>query len=96
MELWEERLIEEMHLLVDHLASTIDSRNKESMSEALSDLVILGETTSYLSGHQRDDEEIGMSNKIQTTILDLIDLWEKERGTSFNDWVNEQHSIQLH
>ncbi len=27
MELWEERLIEEMHLLVDHLASTLDSRN---------------------------------------------------------------------
>uniref|UniRef100_UPI002729C151 DHHW family protein n=1 Tax=Dubosiella newyorkensis TaxID=1862672 RepID=UPI002729C151 len=40
----------------------LDSRNKESMSEALSDLVILGETTSYLSA----PNEALMSQKAQT------------------------------
>lgn len=96
MELWELRLIEEMHLLVESLALSLDSRNKVKMSQILSDLVILGETTSYLSGQSRENSEVEMSENVQSTILNLIDLWEKEKGISFNEWVNENYKIQMH
>ena len=86
MESWERRLIEEMHLLVDHLAAALEAKDSNQMQRALDDLVILGEVTTYLSQRAHEDEALALGPALQKTILDVVALWEKDRGMELKEW----------
>ncbi|WP_290140081.1 hypothetical protein [uncultured Dubosiella sp.] len=97
MESWERRLIEEMHLLVDHLAAALEAKDSNQTQRALDDLVILGEVTTYLSQRAHEEEALALGPALQKTILDVVALWEKDRGMELKEWEQgASHEFPVH